>query len=203
VSTFVLLLKKDLRESLAVVSPAFLMGFSVFILLQLSRDIPHAQTSDFWFSFFVSSSALFYRSFSLEHRSQNFAVYRAAGLSLQKLFWSQVIVQMLRLLSIGFLLVIVLAAFGLPAASLWPLCLSVGFAMSPFATFLGLSLKAEKEFLFSFVYFPFVTPLVLAGASLSSADSNQSVWWSILILFGLGASFISAVAFEFFFDDLA
>ena len=192
---------KDLRESPQVIAPSFLMGFSVFILLQLSREIPHPEISDFWFSYFVASAALFYRSFVHEHQSRNFALYRAAGISLQKLFWSHVFTQTLRLCSIALLLLTILAAFGIHSFSLVILSLCVSTTLAPFATFLGLGLKAEREFLFSFVYFPFVTPVVLAGVALSH-DINSPVWWSLLAIFALGTSFLAAIGFEFFFDDL-
>lgn len=195
-----MLLVKDLRESLAAIVPSFLLSFTLFIILQFSRELPKAELTDFWFSFFVASSALFYRSFSLEHRSRNFGLYRAAGLKLQLLFWTQVFVQSGRLAVIGFMLYLSLYLFGIDAYRPFLLSLATTLAVAPFAVFLGLSLKGEREFLFSFVYFPFVTPLILAGVSLTH-HPEANLWWSILISFGLGSAFIAALVFEYFYDD--
>ena len=194
------LIRKDLRESPAVIVPSFLLAVTLFIIMQFSRDTPQAEASDFWFSFFVASSALFYRSFSLEHRSQNFALYRVARIPLQWVFWSHTLVQCLRLSLISGGLILCLRLFGMMSFHPFAISLAVMAALCPFAVFLGLSLKGEKEFLFSFVYFPIATPMVLAGVSLSS-EPDLRLWWTILAAFGVGASFIAALAFQFFYDD--
>jgi hypothetical protein len=74
-------------------------------------------------------------------------------------------------------------------------------ALAPIGTVLGLMLQLEREFLFSIIYLPLATPVILAAFSLSGDLSGA--WMYVLLSFLVGGSFLSAFTFEFFFDELS
>jgi ABC-type transport system involved in cytochrome c biogenesis permease component len=203
------LLKKDFRNALLSMGPALLLGVPLLLIMQFTQSSASTEkiswNSAFWITFFFSSTALFFRSFGFENRFKNFHFYTAYKIPHLRIFLSQCAVHIISLFVMGvFYLLLSILFFSPPSADL-SLLLKVlaltSLTLAPVGTFLGLILQVEREFLFSIVYLPLATPVILSAYSLSS--SFEGSWLYVLLSFLVGGSFLSAFTFEFFFDELS
>lgn len=203
------LLQKDFFNLKDIFPSAVLLGVPLLLILQFTTSGTEQGLIDplaaYWAIFFFSSVALLYRSFSLEHRHSTFIVYSAFGVSRLKIFASQALIQFLGLLSLGAIYSGLLLIFwpslpidwtnGTAALFLAAACLA------PLGTLLGLLLQTEREFLFSIFFLPLCTPVILGAHSLSTEWTQA--WAAVLSVFALAGAFVSALIFEFFFDELS
>ena len=204
-----ILLKKDLRNLSDALPPALLLGIPLILIIQFANSSSEAQKIEwktvFWITFFISIVALLYRSFGEEHRSKNFQIYSAFKIPKQIIFISQCISHALSLFIIGFFYLWLSILFFSPSMtdipSMFALLAVVSVCLAPIGTTLGLALQVEREFLFPLFFLPLCTPVVLAAESLSIEFSRP--WLSVLLIFGLVGAFLSALVFEFFFDELS
>lgn len=203
------LLKKDFRNACQAFGPALLLGVALLLILQLTQSSDSALRlpwrSAFWLTFFFSSTSLFFRSFGLEHRFKNFHVYTAFQVSRSKIFWSQTLVQMATSTALGAAYLLLVTVFWTPSDLDWlamiEIILLISAGLSPLGILLGLMLQREREFLFSVLYLPLATPLIL-GAHETSNEIASS-WLYLLVSFTFVSGFLSAFLFEFFFDELS
>lgn len=206
---FLTLFKKDLRNLSYAFWPAMLLGIPLLLIIQFAETSSDSQKlpwkTAFWITFFVSTVGLFYRSFGEEHRSKNFQIYSAMKIPRIMIFFSQVLVHALSLFVIGFCYLFLSILFWSPLNTSigndLALIALVSFCLAPIGTSLGLALQLEREFLFPLFFLPLSTPVVLAAESLSTDYSTS--WLSVLLIFGVVGAFLSAVVFEFFFDELS
>ena len=198
------LLKKDLKNTFGAMGPAALLGVPLLFVLQWQTDQRPSWSTGFWTVYFFSLTALFLRSFGAENRYHIFGLYKNLKVSRPMVFWSQVFLNFLASIVLGVLYSLLVILFWSPENFnfgnhlLW--ITLVGISLSPLSTLLGLMLHHEREFLFSVVYFPLSTPVILAAYALT--DAYQASWLYLLLTFSVVSAFVSAAFFELFFDDL-
>jgi hypothetical protein len=207
-SRFLVLVKKDLSQLKNTLGPALLFCFPILLLLSIGSEF-HDRPQDFallsfWISLFLGISSLSYRSFSLEQRYQCFGLYSQLRVPKWMIFCSQSLVNFFSsLLMSAVYLVIMLVFWNLPELSmmsLLPPLVMISISLACLGSFLSLLLQVEREFLFALFFLPLATPLFLAALSLSL--KNEQAWiWVMAIFLGLSV-FLSALLFEFFFDEL-
>jgi len=185
-----------------------LLGFSLLLLLAFTRSSDETNInslSHFWVAFFVAASSLFYRSFQSENQNKNFILFTQFSVPRIFIFLSQAFVQTARLFLIGIFYLFALYflfQFEIKDFSKWLLILlEVSLVIAPLGTLLGLGLQVEREFLFSLIFLPLITPVVL-GAYAQSMGEQPQVWASLIGAFGSISWFVGSLIFEFFFDDL-
>lgn len=200
------LLKKDFRNTLASLGPALLLGIPLLLVMEFTKDAstPLSWKTAFWIAYFLGSTSLFYRSFSIEHASKTFGIYTAFRVNRLKLWLSQSLLHFAGATLMGIIYSLVAFIFWSPSwAELKEVLIwipAASLVLSPLGASLGLMLQIEREFMFSVFYLPLATPVVLASHELSS--HGYSMWALVLVVFGLMGGFISALIFEFFFDEL-
>ena len=203
------LLAKDLRNARWAFWPAMILGIPLLLIIQFTQDSSGEKISwlsAFWITFFLSSTSLFFRSFGLENRFKNFQIYSALKISKLRVFLSQSLMHFLSvfLLGLGYLVITVL--FWSPHEIDWQKILGIlaltSACLAPVGSTLGLMLQLEREFLFSVIYLPLATPVVLGAYSLCLPEHSAN-WLYVLWSFFLCGSFLSAFVFEFFFDELS
>jgi ABC-type transport system involved in cytochrome c biogenesis permease component len=202
------LLAKDFRNLKSVVLPALFLGIPLILILQFTTESTDQglihPLSAYWVVYFFSAVALLYRSFSAEHRYSTFIVYSALGVSRLKIFLSQALFQWIGLVVLGAIYGALIHFFW-PSVELdWKVGLTVlalvSLCLAPLGSLLGLMLQTEREFLFSVFFLPLCTPVLLGAHSLCQEWSQA--WFSVLAVFALMGGFVSALLFEFFFDEL-
>lgn len=209
-SVFISLLKKDIRNAVWAFIPALMLGIPLILILEFTQSsAPQEKISwkaAFWISFFISTTSLYFRSFGLEHRFRTFHLYSAMNISRLSIFVSQSLTHIFSTFFLGLsYLLIVLLFFSpndLDALAITKLIALCSVALSPLGTLLGLMLQLEREFLFSVIYLPLATPVILVAHHLS-ANPEAPRWLSLILIFTLLSSFLSALIFEFFFDELS
>lgn len=203
------LFQKDLSALRFSLWPAILLSIPLLVILEFttsSADIEKIRWQPaFWIVFFFCSTNLLFRSFSLEVRNKNFYIYSAAQTPRLQIFLSQTLINTLGLALMGLAQMLILFILWSPQeidlASHLGVLLLASTSLAPVGTLLGLMLQLEREFLFSLFFLPLAAPLVLAAFNLSMEWSWT--WASMMIAFCLISSFLSALAFEFFFDELS
>ncbi|TVQ77670.1 MAG: hypothetical protein EA369_08785 [Bradymonadales bacterium] len=198
---------KDLQNFRHSLIPALLFGLPVFLLLGLSSQSGDssllAWQSAYWIVFFLAVTSLFYRSFEQENRSRNFSHYFSLRTPRLLIFLSQALSQWMAtaLLSVFFLSLVFIfwSPQDFELRSLW-VSLLVGLAISPMGCLIGLLLHWERDFLFGLFFIPLMSPAILAGHELSFAP--QVSWLYLLLAQAVAGGFLSALVFEFFFDEL-
>jgi hypothetical protein len=202
------LIGKDFRNAIASFGPAMMLGIPLLLVLQFSQDADAPKISwqtAFWLTYFFSTTALYFRSFGLENRYKTFQVYSAFQVSRVRIFLSQTLVHTLTASIIGFGYLALVILFWSPhdvnPRMIELICLA-SVCLSPLGTVLGLILQLEREFLFSIVYLPLATPVILGAHALSQPEFSIS-WLYVLVSFFLVSTFIAAAVFEFFFDELS
>ncbi|MDB5037574.1 MAG: hypothetical protein JWQ35_1102 [Bacteriovoracaceae bacterium] len=203
------LLAKDFRNAHWAFPPALILGIPLLLILNFTQDNSAEKISwrsALWITFLLSSTSLFFRSFGLENRFNNFQVYTAFRIPKLQIFLSQALIHFVSafLLGLGYLLFCILfwSPKDLDLLSTMGLLALASACLAPMGTLLGLMLQLEREFLFSVIYLPLATPVVLAAYSLSLVDASTN-WLYVLISFLVAGGFISALIFEFFFDELS
>lgn len=202
------LIVKDWKSSLWTLFPGFALGVGLLIVLCFTRsatNFSESQVSDLWAAFFVASILIFQRSFHLESASKAFFFYRQIKASLKLLFIFQFISQALRLFIIGIIYWMIQAFFfSSPQIEITNLLVTLGcisLSISSLGVLFGLILAFEKDLLFSLLYLPTISPLMIAAYQASSGHQT-AVWLSIMGSFGIISLFLSLLIFEFFFDEL-
>lgn len=203
------LLYKDFLNARSALLPALLLGLPLILILQFTTQEtergPLAWTSAYWIVYFFSAVNLLYRSFSFEHRSQNFILYSAFQIAPIKIFCSQALLHFLSLLFMGLVyLGLIFVFWSFPFHDMERLMTALllsSLCLAPVGTCLGLMLQTEREFLFSLFFLPLTTPVILGAHALSLEWTTS--WGSVLGIFALMGSFVSALIFEFFFDELS
>ncbi|MBN8462823.1 MAG: hypothetical protein J0M01_08405 [Dechloromonas sp.] len=201
------LLKKDFRNACASIGPAIMLGIPMLLIIEFTQSSTSTVSwrSAFWLTYFFGSTALYFRSFGLENRFKNFHFYTAFKISRLKIFLSQAIIQFLAAFLMGCFYLLMTVFFFSPtdldARHFVELIALTSLTLAPIGTVLGLMLQLEREFLFSIVYLPLATPVILASFSLSLGLEGS--WLYVLLSFLVGGAFLSAAIFEFFFDDLS
>lgn len=205
---FLTLLQKDARNAKQSLWPAILLGIPLILLLAISNEVEKDQwmswRTAFWFSFFFSSTALFYRSFGQETYSRNFGIYTAFRVSAKSILASQTLIQFASLLILGIFLGLLTQIFWSAPDFLFvelvKLIVLSSLTLAPTGSLLGLLLQNEREVLFPLFYLPFASPVIIGTHSLSS-QANSS-WMYIIGIFCIVGGFLSFLIFEFFFDEL-
>jgi ABC-type transport system involved in cytochrome c biogenesis permease component len=204
---FASLLKKDFRNLKNSFLPALLMGLPLILVLGMSAQNPSTDMihwrSAFWVVFFVSSTALLYRSFEQENRSKNYSLYFSIRLPRFLIFLSQSLVQWISCIFLSGVILALVAIFWSPNEAVlsswgWAILLSAG--LCPLGCLLSLLLQFERDFLFALFYLPLASPALLAGYHLSIG--YQASWLYALLIFCCLSAFLAAFLFEFFFDEL-
>ncbi len=204
------LLQKDFKALKYSLLPGILLGLPLLLLMQLPRDLGGQPAlpwkESFWLSFFLGAVSVFYRSFSQEHRAQNFGVFLALGIGRPKILWSQALVQSFALVILGLAYAFMTFVFWSPQDfDFWPLfwtVLALSLSLAPLGTALGLFLQLEREFLFSLFFLPLTIPAFLAAQVLQTDGFSWS-WSLILISYFCIGGFVVSLLFEFFFDELS
>ena len=206
---FALLLKKDFRNALSAFGPALLLGIPLLLIIQFTQSTEYFEQvswkSAFWITFFFSSTSLYFRSFGLENRFKNFQLYTGFRISKLSVFLSQTLIHILTATILGVCYLGLTLLFWSPKEvnllMMIALIALTSGALSPLGTVLGLMLQLEREFLFSVIYLPLATPVILGTYSLSTDPVSN--WLYIVLSFLVGGGFLSAMIFNFFFDDLS
>lgn len=202
------LLLKDFRNARASMPPAILLGVSLLLILEFTQSPltteRMAWRSAYWIIYFFGVTSLFYRSFGFENHSNTFHIYRSFCISPLKVLLSQCLVHCLSASIIGITYLFMTVLFWSPTDLNWASTLVkiviTSVILSPIGTTLGLMLQMEREFLFSLTFLPLATPVVLGAYALEL--QSDSAWPWILAIFFVGGCFLSALVFQFFFDDL-
>lgn len=205
---FLSLLEKDTRNALNAFGPALFLGVPLLLVIQFTKSEGYPWVSGYWLTFFFSTTSLFFRSFGYENRFHTFHTYTVLSVPRLSLFVSQALVHMITINLLGLCYLLLSLLFWSPVSPDWQSVLLLSslsaLALSPLGTLLGLMLQLEREFLFSVIYLPLATPVILSGYSLSLEGwSIGSGWAQVLVGFILGGGFLSALIFEFFFDELS
>jgi ABC-type transport system involved in cytochrome c biogenesis permease component len=203
------LLLKDFRNALASFGPAMMLGIPLLLILQFSQDANSEKLtwqSAFWVAYFFSTTSLFFRSFGLENRHKNFQFYTAFRVPKLQIFFSQSLIHFLTtcILGLGYLLLVVVfwSPRDLNLTWFFAIIVLTSACLSPIGTVLGLMLQLEREFMFSVIYLPLATPVVLGAHALTTADFSMN-WLFVLLSFLMVGGFVGAFVFEFFFDELS
>ncbi len=202
------LLKKDFRNLRLSLGPALFFCLPLLLFLSVGSEFserPHELANlSFWISYFIALSSLFYRSFSLENRFQSFHIYTALRVPKISIFVSQSLVNFLGAVLIGVCYLSIVQIFWAHSdfdfLNFFPLILVISLALSPLGSLLSLLLQIEREFLFSLFFLPVSTPLFLGALSIS--HQSEAPWFWVMSIFALISIFLSALLFEFFFDEL-
>ncbi len=208
--SFFALVSKDLENAKWAFTPALMLGVPLLLLVEFTQSSsPNERVSwlsAFWISFFIATTSLYFRSFGLEHRFKNFHLYSAIKTSRLQIFMSQTLVHFVSAFLLGLCYLFLCLVFFSPGSIDWMMYLKlialVSICLSPLGTLLGLMLQLEREFLFSIIYLPLATPVILAAHNLCMPDASPN-WLSVLSIFALAGGFVSAMIFEFFFDELS
>lgn len=188
--------------------PAVLLGIPLILVMGFSNEVEDginiSWRAAYWLSFFFSSTAIYYRSFGLENRFRVFHVFTALRVKRLPIFVSQAFFQMILGSILGAAYLGLISIFWTPQDLSWPSMLLLSFGaslcMAPVGSLLGLALQWEREVLFSLFFIPYITPLILAVYHLSI--ERTASWAYLAGIFFVVGSFVSALIFEFFFDDL-
>lgn len=202
------LLHKDFRNAKMALPPAVLLGIPLLLIIEFTQSPYFNQKvswqSAFWIVYFFSSTSLFYRSFGFENRFKTFHIYKSFGVPSLQIFLSQTLVHFLSASFMG--LSYLLLTFIMWSPSDLNLChfilsiITTSAILSPLGTTLGLMLQVEREFLFSLIFLPLSTPVILGAYSYGL--QSESAWPWVLGMFFVGSCFLSSAVFHFFFDDL-
>lgn len=202
------LLLKDLKNLKNTYVPALLMSLPLILILGMSSNEPSTDLvswrSAFWLIYFISTSALFYRSFEQENRSRNYSLYFSLRLPRWMIFLSQSFVQFFAASLLALSLFIFIQIFWSPSDFSWQpfgWASLVSLSLAPLGCLLSLLLRLERDFLFALFYVPISSPALLAGYQLSLG--YQQAWFYSLLIFCVLSLFLSSLLFEFFFDELA
>lgn len=202
------LIQKDFRNAASALPPALLLGIPLLLVIEFTQN-PHLSEriswrSAFWVVYFLSSTSLFYRSFGFENRFKTFHIYRSFCVSPLKVFLSQTLMHFLSASLMGICYLIVTVTLWSPADLNWTflgfMIVATSAILAPIGTTLGLMLQVEREFLFSLIFLPLSTPVVLGAYSYELQPDSSWPW--VLAIFFVGGSFLSCLFFSFFFDDL-
>lgn len=202
------LLRKDFDNARSSIGPAIMLGVPILLIIQFAQDAdaPKLQwKTAFWLAYFFATTSLFFRSFGLENRSKNFHIYSAFKISRLQIFFSQALVQWASASLLGVIYLGLSFVFWSPEDFNWKILeivLLASACLAPLGTLLGLILQLEREFLFSVIYLPLSSPVVLGAYSLSAAEFSTT-WLYVLLSFCLVSGFLGALIFEFFFDELS
>jgi len=202
------LVLKDWSNAKNSFYPSLLLGLPLILLLSFldnrtNSNLLH-QNQFYWLIYFYSSISVFYRSFGFEHRFHNFHIYRSLDIAPWKVFASQCLAHFGICILIGLAYLIFIPIFwpteNWPIFELLALTAAIAACQTPLGCLLGLLLQFEREFLFALFFLPIMTPLLLAASQLS--EDFYPSWVYILSAFFLAGSFVSALVFQFFFDEL-
>ncbi len=200
------LLFKDFRNALSSFGPACILGVPLLLILQFTKgDTGIDGGAAFWVTYFFSSTSIFYRSFAQERRFKNFQIYSAFRVPKLQIFFSQSALHFFLSIAVGAVYLALCFLFWSPfdgeVFKMMGVLALVSACLAPLGTLFGLMLQLEREFLFSVIYLPLATPVIL-GAHSISLDAG-GIWFKILLSFGVLAGFLSALLFEFYFDELS
>jgi ABC-type transport system involved in cytochrome c biogenesis permease component len=202
------LLQKDLEQLKNTLGPALLFCLPILLLLSMGSEFYDRPQEfallSFWVSFFLGISSLYYRSFYLEHRFSCFSIYTTLRVPKWMIFCSQSFVNFLGSVLIGFTYSAFVQIFWNIPDFNWAQCLAlvamISLSLACLGTLLSLLLQVEREFLFALFFLPVATPLFLSALSVSL--EGQETWIWIMAVFLCLSVFLSAMLFEFFFDEL-
>lgn len=201
------LLEKDLKNSARSLGPCIFLGLPLILILSFFRESFKAHDihwlAAFWLSLYIGLSALFYRSFGFEHAS-SFLLYTSLKIKPRLIFWSQALAHWLVSVAMAcsylFIVFILWSPSDAPLLNLILIAALSSLVLCPLGSLLGLMIQAEREFIFSLLFFPLSTPVILASLELSL--HWDSAWLYVLGIFAALSCFLCSFIFEFFFDEL-